>query len=102
MKRAMFGFMISLAVAAIAAPAAAQTTDSTNQLPQGEVDSILGGTENDPASCVPTEEEKEQARRELEPEYVQRVQSNGQASAEVWLNEQVMALFERQCAVMGN
>ncbi|MEO3434119.1 hypothetical protein [Inquilinus sp. CAU 1745] len=97
MKRTMFGWLAGLTVMAMAAPAAAQATDSTNQSPQAEVDSILGGMGSDTASCVPTEEEKEQARQELEPEYVQRVQSNGQASADAWLNEQVMALFERQC-----
>lgn len=90
-----------LALAAIAAPAAAQTgspmTDMNDPLYQGGSGSVSGGMGDMPSSCAPTEAEKEEARRELEPEYAQRVQSNGQASAEAWLNEQVMALFERQC-----
>lgn len=97
MKQAMFGWLVGLTVAAMAAPAAAQTMDSTNQSPQTDVESILGGMEDDQSACAPSEADKEQVQRELEAEYIQRMRSNGQVIADAWRDERMAEIFESRC-----
>lgn len=97
MKQATFGWLVGLTVAAMAAPAAAQIMDSTNQSPQAEVDAILGGMEDDRSACAPSEADKEQAQRELEAEYIQRMRSDGQIIADAWRDERMAEILESRC-----